>query len=440
MKKFAKIVSLILALVLVIGASAMPAFAASCAGCLYSADDPKENYRWTYNADGTVKYAYWRHTCSKGPDIYGVESERSASIKDVEKGLATVAYYMDANGDLYTDMPKYGGKLVAKNGTSAWNEALYGAAKANTWHDNLAQMRHNATAATSSSKSYGFSDVPDNAWYAKSVNTLANSGIIKGVGNNKFNPNGTITWQQMYWLLERLLGVDGKYIPTSTHSSDGTPQLTIEKVVGAVMGWSDDMTPANDTTPVTRAEAVSIIATLYSLRLDNYEIGIEYGYGADGAWNGYWVNNAVAGRAQEAVANGAKEWTVDMIPDGDKLVELALSKRIQGSMKTSYIKYADASIYDSTYSGKEVIDIANILRAYTLGLVNGKDGKGTLDPAGNLTRAEFCQLLYNAGVFGCVYPDVNLYASRLSGSYNLNVSHLQWYMNAYRTDGTPVNG
>ena len=433
MKKLIKITSLILALVLVIGASAMPAMAAAeCAAC----SDGKD-YTWKYNADGTTKYAYWRHICSKGPNIFGIESERAASIKAVTNGNATVAYYMDAAGDLYTDMPKYGGTLVAKNGTDAWNKALYGNTKASTLADNLFHIRASKTAGNAyNSKAnttpVGFTDVKDTAWYADAVNALANTGIIKGVGNNKFNPNGAITWQQMYWILERLLGIDGEYIPT------GTNVLDITEVVGAVMGWGDNQLPANDKTPVTRAEAVSIIATLYSLHPDNYSIGVTYGYDADHEWNGYWVNNAIAGRAQEAVANGTKEWTVSDIPDGGKLVELALSKRIKNLAFSNDIKYADASIYDTTWSAKEVIDVANILRAYTLGLVNGKDSKGTLDPAGNLTRAEFCKLLYNAGIFGCIYPDVNAYACKSGIVGNLNVSNLKWYMNAYRTDGTSV--
>lgn len=37
-----------------------------------------------------------------------------------------------------------------------------------------------------------FDDVPENAWYAKSVNTLASLGIIVGVGNNRYDPDRAI--------------------------------------------------------------------------------------------------------------------------------------------------------------------------------------------------------------------------------------------------------
>ena len=34
-----------------------------------------------------------------------------------------------------------------------------------------------------------FEDVPENAWYATPVNTLASLGIISGVGDNRFEPD-----------------------------------------------------------------------------------------------------------------------------------------------------------------------------------------------------------------------------------------------------------
>ena len=38
-----------------------------------------------------------------------------------------------------------------------------------------------------------FTDVPDSAWYADAVNTLASLGMINGVGDNKFEPERSIT-------------------------------------------------------------------------------------------------------------------------------------------------------------------------------------------------------------------------------------------------------
>ena len=38
-----------------------------------------------------------------------------------------------------------------------------------------------------------FSDVPENAWYAADVEAVQEYGIINGVGNNRFDPDGTLT-------------------------------------------------------------------------------------------------------------------------------------------------------------------------------------------------------------------------------------------------------
>lgn len=38
-----------------------------------------------------------------------------------------------------------------------------------------------------------FDDVPADAWYAKAVNALASLGVLNGVGDNKFEPNRSIT-------------------------------------------------------------------------------------------------------------------------------------------------------------------------------------------------------------------------------------------------------
>lgn len=48
-----------------------------------------------------------------------------------------------------------------------------------------------------------FSDVPDNAWYASSVNTMAALGFVKG-NNGKFYPNEPLTREEFYTILGRV--------------------------------------------------------------------------------------------------------------------------------------------------------------------------------------------------------------------------------------------
>lgn len=48
-----------------------------------------------------------------------------------------------------------------------------------------------------------FTDVPAKAYYASAVAWAAKEGIVNGVGNNRFNPDGTITREQMATILFR---------------------------------------------------------------------------------------------------------------------------------------------------------------------------------------------------------------------------------------------
>ena len=49
-----------------------------------------------------------------------------------------------------------------------------------------------------------FSDVPADAWYAPHVSAAARLGLVEGVGNGRFDPEGTVTCQQLITVLGRL--------------------------------------------------------------------------------------------------------------------------------------------------------------------------------------------------------------------------------------------
>ena len=46
-----------------------------------------------------------------------------------------------------------------------------------------------------------FTDVPTGVWYYADVTHLANSGIIDGVGNNRFAPESNISYAEMVKLI-----------------------------------------------------------------------------------------------------------------------------------------------------------------------------------------------------------------------------------------------
>lgn len=50
----------------------------------------------------------------------------------------------------------------------------------------------------------GFSDVPQSHWAYASINEASNDGVINGVGNSKFDPNGNVTLAQFTAILTRM--------------------------------------------------------------------------------------------------------------------------------------------------------------------------------------------------------------------------------------------
>lgn len=54
-----------------------------------------------------------------------------------------------------------------------------------------------------------FTDVPDGQWYTDAVAWAAANGVVKGVGNEKFDPNGNVTREQMVTILFRYCGDKG---------------------------------------------------------------------------------------------------------------------------------------------------------------------------------------------------------------------------------------
>ena len=50
----------------------------------------------------------------------------------------------------------------------------------------------------------GFSDVPRSAWYAEAVDFVKASGLMNGVGDNRFDPDGSVTRAMVITVLYRL--------------------------------------------------------------------------------------------------------------------------------------------------------------------------------------------------------------------------------------------
>lgn len=112
-----------------------------------------------------------------------------------------------------------------------------------------------------------FSDVPEGAWYEDAVLWGGNSGVVSGVGNNKFNPNGNVTREQFATIL---YNVAKKLQYTSNVSGDLNQFKDAKKVsswaknamqwaVGVKIINGDNRKMLNPNGTLTRAEAAAML-------------------------------------------------------------------------------------------------------------------------------------------------------------------------------------
>lgn len=116
-------------------------------------------------------------------------------------------------------------------------------------------------------KGNSFSDVEDNNEYLDAINWVANSHIMIGRGNHKFDPNGTVTREEFCVILNQYAAFAKKDITSDAHYNSFSDQNKISTfakdsveamvkagfVSGRVNGSFDPQTP------ITRAEACYIL-------------------------------------------------------------------------------------------------------------------------------------------------------------------------------------
>lgn len=216
-----------------------------------------------------------------------------------------------------------------------------------------------------------FADVAPGAWYYNAVNTMGLNGILNGYPDGLFHPDDYMTEAEMLTVIYRLATTDEpwKKAKYSDHwaadvivSLDWTHALTCYTSIG--VGNADEY--------ATRGEAnTALIALLIEANR------LAYNRDTDTWSSNYYTK--------------VHDWTQtdNPIPDWDAIAAGVPEGNTRWT--TVHEWYAN-----------------RILAAYNFGLVNGKDTAGTFDPAGHLTRAEFCQMLYNAGITECLHVTMNI--------------------------------
>ncbi|MCD8180048.1 MAG: S-layer homology domain-containing protein, partial [Firmicutes bacterium] len=202
-----------------------------------------------------------------------------------------------------------------------------------------------------------FNDVSENDWYYEAVQACEDLGLIAGYGDGTFGPNDKLTYQQMNiitlrcWLL-RSQGITDK-----------------ERVTYLPDGYEDISTGSNNIATRTAA-AWELIPKLEgnTNRIENVEMAIY-----------------TTAYREEAVSS-----LVRLLHQSDDvlLTEISIWGYAPDTVENPSIPDYDqiSDIYkDEVYEG------------YQLGIASGYDETGLFKPQNELTRAEFCQMIYNMG-------------------------------------------
>ena len=148
--------------------------------------------------------------------------------------------------------------------------------------------------------STGFSDVAPSAWYAEAVRFAVARRLMNGVGNEKFDPEGSMTRAMLVTVLWRDAGSPAAGVNRFTDVPNGqwyTPAVTWAKDAGVVTGTSD--TTFDPDGSITREQMAAIL----------YRYANKNGY--DTAKRGILTGFPDAGQVS-AYAQEPLEWAVAM--------------------------------------------------------------------------------------------------------------------------------
>ena len=138
----------------------------------------------------------------------------------------------------------------------------------------------------------GYTDVPPDAWYAEAVMALREKGVMDGVGDGRFDPEGVFTRAQLATVLYRLAGKPA--VQGEDGFSDTLPGAWYADAVlwasqnGIVNGYGNGLFGTND--PTTQEQ----LAVMLWRSAGSYVLGSEYA-DPDGVENaaGSWAFDAV---------------------------------------------------------------------------------------------------------------------------------------------------
>lgn len=264
-----------------------------------------------------------------------------------------------------------GSNYVSAQGNSVWTVNLAGMIREN-WFTLVGedfptmQFHFSTSASIGSNGGYrAFKDVQNGQWYERAVNTMYWNGLINGVGNGNFAPNTQLTVAQICTLLTNIVVPD---LQQTNH-----PYWAYDEINYAVShGWVEsrgEIINTNYDVPIRRAEAF---------------------YAAAKAFRIYGANPLTGDREYASLGEVGNYTKRDSLGSYD--------------FTSSHRDYEDVTQRDNWYvAGDDPDDTRYTFKGkfggateymYWYGFING-DTNGKLNPTNFLSRAEFCQIIYN---------------------------------------------
>lgn len=158
-----------------------------------------------------------------------------------------------------------------------------------------------------------FNDVPADAWYAKAVNTLAFLGIIKGIGNGKFDPDREISRAEFIVIATRFAKTIDKVNSPFVDVADDAwyaPYVATATSYGWITGVGEGRFAPDDL--VTRAEAATIVNRMLARSADREFVdGNAVQHFSDvtpDAWYYYQIMEAANGHSHRYSEDGYEVW------------------------------------------------------------------------------------------------------------------------------------
>ena len=179
----------------------------------------------------------------------------------------------------------------------------------------VAQMFYNLLLDKNVPITVTFDDVPADAWYTEAVNTLASLDILNGVGNNKFEPERSITRAEFTTIAMRFTNgtLDGENIFPDVSPDDWFYDYVVGSIqYGWINGYPDGTFGPND--PISRAEVTTITNRMLGRSADEAFVDshqdslVQFGDITDRHWAYYQVMEATNGH-DYTKTDGVEDWS-----------------------------------------------------------------------------------------------------------------------------------